>query len=61
MAWLLDSLGNLGLCFKGLGGGSILLEGVNYAKDGFYVGLALLVELEGCLGPLEEGEEDDWD
>jgi len=52
-------LGNLGLYFKGLGGGGILLEGVNYAKDSFYVGLALLVELEGCLGSLEEEEEDD--
>jgi len=30
--------------------GSVLLEGVNYAKDSFYVSLALLVELEGYLG-----------
>ena len=57
MAWLLGSLGNLGLYLKGLGGG-VLLEGVNCAKDSFCIGLALLVELEGCLGPLEEGEED---
>jgi len=58
LAWLLGRLGNLGLCLKGLGGG-ILLEGVNCAKDSFYIGLALLVELEGYLGPLEKGE-DNW-
>jgi len=46
-------LGNLGLCLKGLGGSSVLLEGMNCAKDSFYIDLALLVELEGCLGPLE--------
>jgi len=52
-------LGNLGLCFEVLGGGSVLLKGVNCAKDGFCIGLALLVALEGCLDLLEEGEEDD--
>jgi len=57
LAWLLGSLGNLSLCLKGLGVG-ILLEGVNYTKDSFYIGLALLVDLEGYLGFLEEGEED---
>ena len=59
MAWLLGSLGNLGLYPEGLGGG-ILLEGMNYTKDGFCIGLALLVEPEVCLGPLEEREEDNW-
>ena len=34
------------------------MEGVNCAKDSFYIGLAILVELEGYLGPLEEREED---
>ena len=51
-------MGSLGLCLEGLGG-SVLLEGVNYAKDSFCIGLALLLEPEGYLGPLEEREEDD--
>jgi len=32
---------------------------MNCAKDGFCVGLALLVDLEGYLGFLEKEEEDD--
>jgi len=52
-------LGNLGLYLEGLGD-IILLEGVNYIKDSFCISLALLVEPEGYLGPLEEREEDNW-